>query len=73
METAKFSDNLWVTENWLLSGVDRAFQSSISTFQNIGDRLNPLGKSVEFDILFLGLPSGILITRVHDDIKILVS
>ena len=72
METGKFSDNLRVTENGLVSGVDRAFKSSNSTFKNIGDRLNPLGKSVDFDILFLGPPSGILLTRVHDDIKILM-
>ena len=72
METGKFSDNLRVIEYGLVSGVDRAFKSSNSTFQNIGDRLNPLGKSVDFDILFLGPPSGILLTRVYDDIKILV-
>ena len=71
-ETGKFSDNLRVTENGLVSGVDRAFKSSNSTFQNIGDRLNPLEKGVDFDILFLGPPSGILLTRVHDDIKTLV-
>ena len=50
METGKFSDNLRVTENGLVSGVDRTFMSSNSTFQNIGDRLNPLGKSADFDI-----------------------
>ena len=72
METGKFSDNLRVTENGLVSGVDRAFKSSNSTFQNIGDRLSQLGKSVDFDILFIGPPSGILLTRVHDDIKILM-
>ena len=31
METGKFSDNLRVTENGLVSGVDRAFKSSNST------------------------------------------
>ena len=72
METGKFSDNLRVQENGLLFGVDRVFKSSNSTFQNIGDRLNPHGKSVDFDILFLGPPSGILFTCVHDDVKILV-
>ena len=72
MGTGKLSDNLRVTENGLVPGVDRAFKSSYSSFQNIGDRLNPLGKSVDFDILFLGPPSGILLTRVHDAIKILV-
>ena len=45
METGNPSDNLRVTENGLVSGVDRAFKSSNSTFQNIGDRLNPLGVS----------------------------
>ena len=73
METGKFSDNLRVTENGLVSGVNRAFKSSNSTIQNICDQLNPLGKSVDFDILFLDPPSCILLTRVHDDIKILVS
>ena len=72
METGKFSDNLRVTKNGLVSGVDRALKSLNSTFQNIGDRLNPLGKSFDFDIIFLRLLSGILLTRVHDDIKILV-
>ena len=72
METGKFSDNLRVTENGLVSDVDRAFKLPNSTFQNIGDRLNLLVKSVDFDILFLGPPSGILLTRVHDDIKILI-
>ena len=42
METGKFSDNFRVTENGLLSGVDRAFKSSNSTFQNIADRPNLL-------------------------------
>ena len=72
METGKFSDSLRVTENRLVSGADRAFKSANSTFQNISDRLNQLGKSVDFDILFLGPPSGIFLTRVHFDIKILV-
>ena len=53
METGKFSDNLRVTENGLVSGVYRAFKSSNSTFQNIGDRLNPLGKSVDFESDYL--------------------
>ena len=35
IETGKFSDNLRVTENGLVSGVDRAFKSSNSAFQNI--------------------------------------
>ena len=42
-----------------MSGIDRAFKSFNSMFQKIGDRLNPLGKSVDVDILFLGPPSGI--------------
>ena len=74
METGKFSGNPQAegTGNGLVSGVDRALKSCNSACQKIGDRLNPLGKSVEFDILFLDQPSGILLTRVHDDIKILV-
>ena len=32
METGKFSDNIWVTENGLVSGVDRVLKSSNSTF-----------------------------------------
>ena len=72
MEAGKSSGNHRVTENGLVSGVDRAIKSSNSTFEKIGDRLIPLGKSIHFDILILGPPSGILLTRVHDDIKILV-
>ena len=54
MYTGKFSDNLWVTKNWHVSGVDRVFKSPNSTFQNISDRfINQLGKSVDFDILLL--------------------
>ena len=64
METGKFSGNLRATENGLVSVVDRAFESCNSAFQ--------LGKSVDFDILVLGPPSGILLARVHDNIKILV-
>ena len=63
-----FSDNLRVKENGFVSGVDRVFKSSNSTFQNIGDRHNPLGKSVDFVILPLCPPSSILLTRIHDDI-----
>ena len=48
------------------------FSRPNSTFQNIDDRLYQLGKSVDFDILFLGPPSCILLTRIHDDFKILV-
>ena len=57
MATGNLSDNLRVTENEYVSGVDRALKSSNSMFQKIGDRLNPLGKSFDFDILFLGPPS----------------
>ena len=71
-EMGKFSDNLTVVQNGLMSGVDRVFKSSNSTFKNIGDRLNQLGNSVNFDILFLCPPSCILLTRIHDDFKILV-
>ena len=54
METGKLTDNIRVTKNGLGSGVDRMFQSSDSAFYYFTDRLNPFGKSVEFDILFLG-------------------
>ena len=72
VETGKFSDKLRVTENGLVSGVDRALKLSNSTFQNIGDQLNPLGKSVDVDILFVDPPAGTGLTRVNDDIKIVV-
>ena len=52
-ETGKFMDNIRVTKNGLGSGVDRMFKSSDSAFNHITNRLNPFGKSVEFDILFL--------------------
>ena len=54
METGKLTDNIRVTTNGLGSGVDRMFKSSDSAFYHITDRLNPFGKSIEFDILFLG-------------------
>ena len=54
METGKLTDNIRVTKNGLGSGVDRMFQSSDSAFYHFTDRLNPFGKSVELDILFLG-------------------
>ena len=53
METRKLTGNIMVTKNGLGSGVDRMFQSSDSAFCHFNDRLNPFGKSVEFDILFL--------------------
>ena len=34
------------------------FNSSDSAFKHISDRLNPLRKSVDFDIFFLRPPSG---------------
>ena len=49
METGKLCNNIRVTKNGLVSGVDRMFKSS--AFKHITDRLNPLKKSVEFDIL----------------------
>ena len=52
METGKFGDIIRVTKNGLVSGVDRMFKSSDSAFKHITDRLNPLRKSVDFDILF---------------------
>ena len=72
VDMGKLSDNLSDIEHVLLSGVDRVFKSSYYTFQNISDRLNPLGKSVDFDNLFLGSPSGLLLICVSDDIKFLV-
>ena len=54
METGKLTDIIRVTKNGLGSGVDRRFQSSDPAFYHFADRLNPFGKSVEFDILFLG-------------------
>ena len=44
IETRKFSYNLRVTQNGVVSGFDRGFRSSNSTFQNVSDRLNPLQK-----------------------------
>ena len=72
METGKLTGNIRVTKNGLGSGVDRMFQSSDSAFYHFTDRLNPFGKSVEFDILFLGPLPGIRFTCIHDDIKVLV-
>ena len=51
MKTGKLTDNIRVTKNGLGSGVDRIFQSSDSAFHSFIDRLNPIGKSVEFHIL----------------------
>ena len=56
METEKLCDNIRVTKNGLVSGVDRMFKSSDSAFKHITDRLNRLRKSVEFDIFFLRPP-----------------
>ena len=76
METGKLTDNITgnirVTKNGLGSCVDRMFQSSDSAFYHFTDRLNPFGKSVEFDILFLGPLPGIRVTCIHDNIKVLV-
>ena len=72
METGKLTDNIRVTKNGLGSGVDRMFQSSDSAFYHFTDRLNPFGKSVELDILFLGPLPGICVTCIHDNIKVLV-
>ena len=44
LETGKFSGNIRFTENRLECDVDRALKSFNSTFQKIGDRLNPLGR-----------------------------
>ena len=73
METGQFSDNLKVTETRLVSDVEGVLKSSKFTFQNVGDRLDPLGKSVDVFPLFLIQPSGILSTCVNDSTKVLVS
>ena len=59
METGKLCDNIRVTTNGLVSGVDRMFKSSDSAFKHITDRLNLLRKSVVFDIFFLRPSSGV--------------
>ena len=70
METGQFCDNIRVTKNWLVSGVDRMFKSSDSAFKHITDRLNPLRKSV--DIFFLRPPSGVRFACIHDIVEVLV-
>ena len=72
METGELCDNIRVTKNGLVFGVDRMFQSSDSAFKHITDRLNPFRKSVEFDILFLRPPSGVRFACIHDNVKVLV-
>ena len=54
METEKLTDNIRVTKHGLGSRVDRMFQSSDSAFYHFTDRLNPFGRSIEFDIPFIG-------------------
>ena len=71
-KTGKFSNSIRVTENGLVSGVDRVLKSSNSTSNNVGSRLDPLRKSVNFDVFFLCPPSGILFTCIHDNAKVLV-
>ena len=71
METEKLCDNIRVTKNGLVSGVDRMFTSD-SAFKHITDRLNPFRKSVECDILFLRLPSGVRFACIHDNVEVLV-
>ena len=67
-----YGKGLCVTDNGLVSGVDRVFKSKNSTFQNISDRLNPLGKSFDFSFLFLDPTVVIQFTRVHDKNKVQV-
>ena len=71
METGKLCDNIRVTKNGLVSGVDRMFKSSDSAFKHITDRFNHLTKSVEFDI-FLRPPSGVRFACNHDNVEVLV-
>ena len=54
-ETGKFTDNTKVTENWLLSGDETVLHLPNYTFKDVGDRLDPLGKSVNFDLKLLSL------------------
>ena len=72
MKTGKLANNIRVTKKRFGSGVDRMFQSSDSAFCHFIDRLNLFGKSVEFNILFLGPLPGIRFTCIHDNIKVLV-
>ena len=56
METEKLSDNLRATEYGIVSSVDRVIafiynQSSNSTFLNVGDRLDPPEKNIDFGFL----------------------
>ena len=72
METGKFCDNIRVIKNGLVSGVDSMFKTSDSAFKHITDWLNPLRKSVEFDIFFLRPPSGVRFACNHDNVEVLV-
>ena len=72
IETGKLFDNIRVTYNGLVSGVDRMLKSSDSAFKHIIDRLNPLRKSVEFDFLFFRPPSGVRFACIHDNVEVLV-
>ena len=45
MKPGKFSDNLMVSENGIVSGVDRVLQSSQYTFKNVRDHLDSIRKS----------------------------
>ena len=72
IETGKLCDNIRVTKNGLVSSVDRMFKSSDSAFKHITDRLSPLRKSVEFDILFLRL-SVALQVKDQDNYSLAIS
>ena len=72
METRKLVNNIRVTKYELGSGVDRMFKSSDSAFCHITNGLNPFGKAVEFDILFLGPLPGLRFTCIHENIEVLV-
>ena len=71
-KSVKLCDNIRVTKNGLVSGVDRMFKSSDSAFKHITDRLNPFRKSVDFDILFIRPPSGVRFACIHDNVEVLV-
>ena len=68
METGKLCDNIRVTK----MDACLVLIECLSRFKHITDRLNPLRKSVEFDIFFLRPPSGVRFACIHDNVKVLV-
>ena len=72
METAKLCDNIRVTKMDSCLVLKECLSRSDFAFKHITDRLNPLKKSVEFDILFLRPPSGVRFACIHDNVEVLV-